>query len=1070
MGWRVGFGRMVAGAMLVASVLGCPDARAASTFDAESLVIPMDTAGDDDQDEGMLRAYGLVYTLLRNGIPVHWVIAPGKAAGGVDVTIAGGSLIESVEFGTAVPAPRDYRGGPFVVADEDAAAAMPIIQAWQATAGDATVVHRLVSGSIVADVARTLTAAPRLAILKDGNEQIAMNDLNAAGIPDATGVAWSASSPDLLTEADVAGPTTTADDDGVLFVGGIPRYCHLSAIHYNATATTDEVVQEVRAWLDAGTLTHAFMQCESTRVFENATGGLYLTNAGLDDDGTAPSSVTIDVPASPLTQLDGAFQVDSGAVDSMRANDAPGATPDYKAGVTTLIHGTGQPITQRIVQLTGRLDGDVLNGQVTYLGGHDYSVTLPISSNPQTNGVRLFLNSIFQSDCVLAAADADATLDALSSPATNGSLITYALTFANPGSRRAENLVLQATIPSGATFMAATGGGTRVGNIVTWNLPALSPGANDSRTFSVTVASDGAYTSAATLAFSKLQVGVVSDESTTVRDTVDPTVTIPGPPTNLTVTGDASPSFSFTASSGTTAECRIDADGFAPCTSPFISGLLTDGPHTFEVMVFDAAGNSASATHGFLLDATAPVVTIPGAPDNPAVATHDTPFFVFDVAPGGTPVATTCRIVGINPPSSMPYAPCTSPYQVATPLADGSYVFEVLGTDEAGNTGSAQHPFTVSFDAGAETPTPQPTLTPTPTPTVSVTPTATETATPTPTETPSATPSVTPTVRATCTQPEPGPTATPVTAGAVKCQRGIAKTGAKFLVAKSQALQQCEEKVAKGKIPGPCPDFPAATKIAKATAKLTKDIGKVCGGTDEVCGSNLTGEEPPAGLGWPAACPSFRGDADLPCNAAIADCGDIAACIACVGEAAVEHAIDLSYGSFVPTDAKSALNKCQRAIGKAATAFALAHAKSVQKCWDLRLAGKHAGVCPDATAAPKSPSQKAAAAIAKAERKKIAAICKACGGADKRCDGTVIALDGGTIPGSGNGDDLTPAAIGFPSTCPAVQLPGGAFCQQPVGSLAALVECVDCVGAFSVTCADRASVPELAVYPCECRQ
>ena len=58
---------------------------------------------------------------------------------------------------------------------------------------------------------------------------------------------------------------------------------------------------------------------------------------------------------------------------------------------------------------------------------------------------------------------------------------------------------------------------------------------------------------------------------------------------------------------------------------------------------------------------------------------------------------------------------------------------------------------------------------------------------------------------------------------------------------------------------------------------------------------------------------------------------------------AVERAVELSYGRLIPSDAKSALNKCQRAIGKAAATFALVQAKSVQKCWDLRLAGKHAG-------------------------------------------------------------------------------------------------------------------------------
>ena len=44
---------------------------AADDFEAGSYIIPMDL---DYQDEGMLRAYGLVYELLRNGVPVRWVI------------------------------------------------------------------------------------------------------------------------------------------------------------------------------------------------------------------------------------------------------------------------------------------------------------------------------------------------------------------------------------------------------------------------------------------------------------------------------------------------------------------------------------------------------------------------------------------------------------------------------------------------------------------------------------------------------------------------------------------------------------------------------------------------------------------------------------------------------------------------------------------------------------------------------------------------------------------------------------------------------------------------------------
>src|SRR6476619_3857726 len=45
------------------------------SFAAGSLVIPMDTTF---QDNGTLKAFGLVYKLLRANVPVHWAIKPGK--------------------------------------------------------------------------------------------------------------------------------------------------------------------------------------------------------------------------------------------------------------------------------------------------------------------------------------------------------------------------------------------------------------------------------------------------------------------------------------------------------------------------------------------------------------------------------------------------------------------------------------------------------------------------------------------------------------------------------------------------------------------------------------------------------------------------------------------------------------------------------------------------------------------------------------------------------------------------------------------------------------------------------
>ena len=378
---------------------------------------------------------------------------------------------------------------------------------------------------------------------------------------------------------------------------------------------------------------------------------------------------------------------------------------------------------------------------------------------------------------------------------------------------------------------------------------------------------------------------------------------------------------------------------------------------------------------------------------------------------------------------------------------------------------------------GAATPTPTKTATKTPTPTSTrtatrtPTPTATPTLTATPTVTATRTASQTATARATCTPPPaPAATATPVAARAKKCMRAIAKRASKFIGAKTLILQKCEEAIVKGTIAGPCPDADAANKIATAVDNLTTGIDKNCGGKDKACGGDLTNEASPASLGWPATCPNFEGNANPACSGAITDCGDIAACISCVGEAAVDQAIDLYYATLVPSGSGSALNKCQQAIGRASAKFLIAKEKNIQKCWDLRIAGKHGSTCPNAAAPAKSPAQKAAVAIAKADALKIATICKACGGSDKRCDDDVTALDGRTVGGSGGSDDFSPATIGFPARCSDVQIPGGAFCDQPVATLADLVECVDCVSEFKVDCIDRLRAPAFNVYPCECNQ
>jgi uncharacterized repeat protein (TIGR01451 family) len=264
------------------------------------------------------------------------------------------------------------------------------------------------------------------------------------------------------------------------------------------------------------------------------------------------------------------------------------------------------------VLVTGPLDGASGNAEVTYLGGHAYSVNLPMSTNPQTNGARLFLNSLFESRCATETAEPDVALT-MSAPALiNSSTIAYTINYTNPGSRPVENVRLTDTLPAGTTFASATGGGSHAGGVVAWNLPPLGPGAAGSVSVTVTVAADGTYANRARLQFSHLLVKAITSNSvTTVRDTVSPTVSIPVPP-NVTATSDITPSFFFEVSAdAVVTQCRIDGDVFASCTSPFTAASpLTNGSHVFAVRVSDAAGNIASATRVFVVDTTPRAIAV----------------------------------------------------------------------------------------------------------------------------------------------------------------------------------------------------------------------------------------------------------------------------------------------------------------------------------------------------------------------------------------------------------------------------------------------------------------------------
>ena len=372
--------------------------------------------------------------------------------------------------------------------------------------------------SFVAPISKYLVAAPRVAMFADGNEGIARGYLQAAGIPDSTlNTAWPNTSPDMLDPTEVMGPTTTVHNDGALFdADHDPVYCQFMSMHWgvNSAQSNPEVVAEVRQYLMNPT--HFFAECQAVNAFENLIPyGHFLTPNGYVIK-SQPSNVAFHHWDSPFAQIDGPFATVGGSEPAyaLPTGDA------YKAGDVALITEANSIEGKWDLWMTGYLDGQCANsvvgcellGKVSYLGGHQYTTNLPITSNPKTQGVRLFLNSLFDSECASASGAPSVTL-AKTAPATTVSpTVTFTILYSNSGRSVMLNSILTDMIPPGSQFVSATNGGTFAAGKVTWNLGNLGIDEFGVVSMTVNLGALGTYTNKARLDY-KLGLTVRSTDS-----------------------------------------------------------------------------------------------------------------------------------------------------------------------------------------------------------------------------------------------------------------------------------------------------------------------------------------------------------------------------------------------------------------------------------------------------------------------------------------------------------------------------------------------------------------------------
>lgn len=207
--------------------------------------------------------------------------------------------------------------------------------------------------------------------------------------------------------------------------------------------------------------------------------------------GAQPGTVQIINPQVPYNQLDGTFGTVGGSEPSYNLDTFLGSHFTNDLNVTFLTGPSGPGVAD--VWMTGYLDGacDIDEefggvcttrvGKVSYLGGHSYGTAVPLSTNPDSQGTRMFLNSLFEADCVTLAGQPDLGLSVSGathlSSASFPVVSRYTSSYVNYGVGAALDASLGLDYPAGASLSGSEAGGTDDGSAVTWAIGSVGPAA-----------------------------------------------------------------------------------------------------------------------------------------------------------------------------------------------------------------------------------------------------------------------------------------------------------------------------------------------------------------------------------------------------------------------------------------------------------------------------------------------------------------------------------------------------------------------------------------------------------------
>ena len=267
--------------------------------------------------------------------------------------------------------------------------------------------------------------------------------------------------------------------------------------------------------------------------------------------------------------------------------------------------------------------------------------------------------------------------------ATAGTNVTWTLTAANAGPSTATGVVLTDTLPTGVSFVSATGGGTAAGGVVTWpTVAAIAPGATAVRTVTVLVGAG--------------VTGALQNIGAATSTSPDPVATDNRAVHTTTATASSDLSVAKSAqavdTAGTTTSWTVQATNAGPSTA---TGVIVSD-------TLPAGVTGVTATGGGTYSAVGNVVTWPTVASLASGAS--TPVYTVTATIPGAATGSLTNVARVNATTTDPTP--ANDRQLATTTLVAAADLSVTKTGQAVDTAGTTTTWTVqATNAGPSTAT-----------------------------------------------------------------------------------------------------------------------------------------------------------------------------------------------------------------------------------------------------------------------------------------------------------------------------------------------------------------------------